>query len=270
MSEVKVNIDLDLDTQKAKGQLDEFKNKVKDDKVPIKLDIENVKEEALSLKRAISNAFKLDDGTLGNLKQVESTIKQINVLLKNQSNLVNKSNNDKNNELISTDNSKKAIEDIEKNTSKLEQALKNQYEVINKDYKNNTDLTISGINEQELSKMKEFIRLSQLMGKASKENGNMLSPDKSISQYLALSKQIDAIQTKIYKTGTDGKDASALVKELELLEKKRNQLNDLIDVNSKYMQQELKLQQARKNSNVAAIDSNEKVKDLKAEQKATE
>ncbi|MGL5764351.1 MAG: phage tail tape measure protein, partial [Sarcina sp.] len=46
--------------------------------------------------------------------------------------------------------------------------------------------------------------------------------------------------------------------------------NDLIDVNSKYMQQELKLQQARKNSNVAAIDSNEKVKDLKAEQKATE
>ncbi|MGL4453548.1 MAG: hypothetical protein ACRDDY_19635, partial [Clostridium sp.] len=65
MSEVKVNIDLDLDTQKAKSQLDEFKNKVKDDKVPIKLDIENVKEEALSLKRAISNAFKLDDGTLG-------------------------------------------------------------------------------------------------------------------------------------------------------------------------------------------------------------
>lgn len=531
MSEIEIKVDLGLDTDKAKGQLNDFKKIVKDDKIPVRLDLDNVKGDALALKNVLADAFKLDSKTLGNLKQVEQSLKQINTLLKNQSNLsskgtfnntngfvpisINKNtdiikdvsqlvndykkatyelkmldiigtqmkkhlddfnkdqeeafkkfvndsksydtylkelqgnnitsamkkaidvrkkaiqlqeeltnsgvvkvNNDQlrnenrdgsiftienekwkamfakseseakdledlarnlqpkilkanaqveellkemsdgerklfdefskayeqrpkmdtgidnknassirmylesmmldvdkigldfdnlddvfrglnrfysrleqmQNEYntkfakedgfsalnldslidIDRDIARKSIEDIENNTNQLEQALRKQYDVINKEYKVNSDIPISGINEQELLKMKEYIRLSQLMGNVNQSNGNILSPSKAVSQYLALSKQIDSIQTKIYKTGIEGKDTSALSHELELLKDKRDKLNGLIDVNSKYMQQELQLQQARKSSNVSAIDANEKIKDIKSEQKAAD
>ena len=85
MSEIKINVDLDLSTGKAKEQLDSFKKSTKDEKIPVKLDIDKAKQDAIELKNVLSNAFKLDSNTIGNLKKVEDALKQINKLIKNQS-----------------------------------------------------------------------------------------------------------------------------------------------------------------------------------------
>ena len=50
MSEIKINVDLDLETKKAKDQLDNFKKSVKDTKIPVELDISKVKQDAHGLK----------------------------------------------------------------------------------------------------------------------------------------------------------------------------------------------------------------------------
>ena len=92
MSEIKINVDLDLETKKAKSQLDDFKKSVKDEKIPVKLDIDKAKQDANNLKNVLSDAFKLDSNTIGNLKQVESALKQINKLIKSQSELSKKNN----------------------------------------------------------------------------------------------------------------------------------------------------------------------------------
>ena len=84
MSEIKINVDLDLETKKAKSQLDDFKISVKDEKIPVRLDIDKAKQDANSLKNVLSDAFKLDSNTMGNLKQVESALKQINKLMTEQ------------------------------------------------------------------------------------------------------------------------------------------------------------------------------------------
>ena len=78
MSEIKINVDLDLSTEKAKEQLDSFKKSTKDEKIPVKLDIDKAKQDAIELKNVLSNAFKLDSNTIGNLKKVEDALKQIN------------------------------------------------------------------------------------------------------------------------------------------------------------------------------------------------
>ena len=90
MSEIKINVDLDLDSKKAKGQLDDFKKSIKDEKIPIRLDIDKAKQDANSLKNVLSDAFKLDSNTVGNLKQVENSLKEINKLIKSQSDLTKK------------------------------------------------------------------------------------------------------------------------------------------------------------------------------------
>ena len=83
MSEtVKVEVDLDLDPKLAKEKLDTFKKSVQNEAIPVKLDLDNAKGDALKLKNILSDAFKLDSKTLGNLKQVEDSLKQINKLIK--------------------------------------------------------------------------------------------------------------------------------------------------------------------------------------------
>ena len=91
---VKVEVDLDLNPKLAKEKLDDFKKSVKDEKIPVKLDLDNVKGDALKLKNVLSDAFKLDNSTLGNLKQIEDSLKQINKLIKSQADL-NKKNSTK-------------------------------------------------------------------------------------------------------------------------------------------------------------------------------
>ena len=97
MSEIKINVDLDLKTKKAKDQLDSFKKSVEGEDIPVKLNLNKVKEDANNLKNILENAFKLDTNTLGNLKQVENSLKQINKLIKTQSDLTNKTNSNKSN-----------------------------------------------------------------------------------------------------------------------------------------------------------------------------
>ena len=95
MSEtVKVEVDLDLDPKLAKEKLDTFKKSVQNEAIPVKLDLDNAKGDALKLKGILSDAFKLDGQTLGNLKQVEDSLKQINKLIKSQADL-NKKNSTK-------------------------------------------------------------------------------------------------------------------------------------------------------------------------------
>ena len=85
MSEIKINVDLDLETKKAKEQLDSFKKSVKNEDIPVRLDLSKIKQDANSLKNVLTDAFKLDANALGNLKQVENSLKQINKLIKTQS-----------------------------------------------------------------------------------------------------------------------------------------------------------------------------------------
>ncbi|MGL4802043.1 MAG: phage tail tape measure protein, partial [Cetobacterium sp.] len=87
MSEIEIKVDLDLDSKKAKEKLNDFKQLAEKEDIKVKLDLDNAKSEALQLKNVLSDAFKLDKATLGNLKQVESSLKEINKLLKAQSNL---------------------------------------------------------------------------------------------------------------------------------------------------------------------------------------
>ena len=54
---VKVEVDLDLNPKLAKEKLDDFKKSVKDEKIPVKLDLDNVKGDALKLKNVLSDAF---------------------------------------------------------------------------------------------------------------------------------------------------------------------------------------------------------------------
>ena len=94
MSEIKINVDLDLDTKKAKDQLESFKKSTSDEKIPVRLDIDKAKQDANSLKNVLSDAFNLDSDTIGNLKQVEKTLKQINKLIKSQPGLSKKNDSD--------------------------------------------------------------------------------------------------------------------------------------------------------------------------------
>ena len=93
MSEIKINVDLDLETKKAKDQLDNFKKSVKDTKIPVELDISKVKQDAHGLKNILSDAFKIDSKTIGDLEQIGNALKQINKLIKNQNDLSKKGGN---------------------------------------------------------------------------------------------------------------------------------------------------------------------------------
>ena len=95
MSEIKINVDLDLDSKKAKSQLADFEKSVKNKEIPIRLDIDKAKKDANDLKNVLSDAFKLDSNTIGNLKQVENSLKQINKLIKTQSDLSKKASSGK-------------------------------------------------------------------------------------------------------------------------------------------------------------------------------
>ena len=119
MSEIKINVNLDLETEKAKEQLENFKKSAKDEKIPIRLDIDKAKQDTNNLKNILSNAFNLDSNTVGNLKQVESTLKQINKLIKSQSELSKKNNS--NNDELNVGINKSSLEDMEKfiNLSKI-------------------------------------------------------------------------------------------------------------------------------------------------------
>ena len=118
MSEIKINVDLDLSTEKAKEQLDSFKKSTKDEKIPVKLDVDKAKQDAIELKNVLSNAFKLDSNTIGNLKKVEDALKQINKLIKNQSDLTKKGNLNKSDSTFIPFTINKNV-DIVKNVSNL-------------------------------------------------------------------------------------------------------------------------------------------------------
>lgn len=118
MSEIKINVDLDLSTEKAKEQLDSFKKSTKDEKIPVKLDIDKAKQDAIELKNVLSNAFKLDSNTIGNLKKVEDALKQINKLIKSQSDLTKKGNLNKSDSTFIPFTINKNV-DIVKNVSNL-------------------------------------------------------------------------------------------------------------------------------------------------------
>ena len=53
MSEIKINVDLDLETKKAKEQLDSFKKSVEGEDIPVKLNLNKVKEDANNLKNIL-------------------------------------------------------------------------------------------------------------------------------------------------------------------------------------------------------------------------
>lgn len=112
MSEVKVKIDLDLDDKLAKSQLENFKKLANQDKITVKVDLDNIKSEAKELKNILSDAFKLDSKALGNLKQMENSLKQINSLIKSQS------------KLLSNTSSKSSSTEVGVNNKGIESSLK--------------------------------------------------------------------------------------------------------------------------------------------------
>lgn len=122
MSEIEIKVDLDLDPKKAKTKLDDFKQLAEKEGVEVKLDLKGVKEETKQLKNVLANAFKIDNKTLGDLKQVEKSLKQINELIKLQT---------KNNVNIDTINSNEKLK-ILKEEQKLRGKLAKEEEKLRK------------------------------------------------------------------------------------------------------------------------------------------
>jgi TP901 family phage tail tape measure protein len=112
VSEIEIRANLGLDTEKAETQISEFRNKVKEEKISVKLDIDNVKGDAYSLKNILADAFKLDGTSLSDLKQVENTLKQINTLIKNQTKLINNSQSENVFETITVNKNTDIVKDV--------------------------------------------------------------------------------------------------------------------------------------------------------------
>lgn len=162
MSEIKINVDLDLDTKKAKDQLDSFKKSTSNEKIPVRLDIDKAKQDANSLKNVLSDAFKLDSNTIGNLKQVESALKQINKLIKSQSEL-SKKNNTNNKDGIFTPFTIKKNVDIVKDVSNLVddyEGAKKQLEDLDKIGKGMKEV-LDDFNKNQESAFKTFLKDSK-------------------------------------------------------------------------------------------------------------
>lgn len=200
MSEVKINVDLDLDTKLAKGQLDDFKKIVEKDKIPVKLDIENVKGEAVALKNVLSDAFKMDNATLGNLKQVENSLKEINKLLKHQKSLSSESGTsnalgvnpitiNKNADIVK--DTSILVDDYKKATSQLE-----ELDIYGKEIKN----ILNKFNSDQEEAFKKFSNDSKSYDNYLNElsNGNMTS---SLKKAIEASKKSIQLQEELTKLG---------------------------------------------------------------------
>ena len=214
MSEIKINVDLDLETKKAKDQLDNFKKSVKDTKIPVELDISKVKQDAHGLKNILSDAFKIDSKTIGDLEQIGNALKQINKLIKNQNDLSKKGGNSRDTFVpFTVSKNTNIVKDVSNLVDDYKSATKqlNDLDKVGKQMKKALD----GFNKDQEEAYKKFVKDSKNYESYLKElEGNNLNS--TLKKAIKARKKSIDLQEQLTKAGVVKVDNTQL----------RNEQND--------------------------------------------
>lgn len=83
--EIGIKVDLSLDTEKAKRDLNNFKENVTREPIKIEVDTSSIRDETDSIRRLLANSFRIDREAVGGLDNVENRLREITRVMQHQS-----------------------------------------------------------------------------------------------------------------------------------------------------------------------------------------